>query len=305
MAAELIKCSPEQFETFRAELNEFDDEKILENMKKIQDWYQTQAHLPQNYDKRIVFRFLRGCKHDLERVKRKLNIYFLLRSETPEFYSNRSPSDPDFKLVLDECIAYPLPTTTADGFRVSYFDISDAFDIVAVFKLILMVSDIRLLEEENIRGDVFIFDVQKVNAKLLAKLMSPYTKKVLMAAQEAYPQRLNSIHLINTNLFAEKCVNLIKMFLKSAMKKRFHCHSRLDTLYEHVDRACLPQELGGDSVSVAKLQAGWKEKLESYMPYFAEQEKIHTDRDKVVGKEDFIRSDSFGVEGNFRQLKID
>lgn len=305
MAAELIKCTLEQFETYRAELNEFDDEKIHENVKKIQDWYQTQEHLPQNYDKRIIFRFIRGCKQDLERVKRKLNVYFLLRAEIPEFYANRNFTDTELKLVHEIGVLAPLPYPTPDGYRITYFDVPEDVDMVAVFKYVMMVSDIRILEEENIRGDIFIFNVEKVSAKLLAKLMTPFTKKALMAAQEAYPQRLTSIHLINSNLVAEKCMNLVKMFLKPAMKKRFHVHSKLETLFEHIPKSSLPQELGGDSVSLAKVRAAWRDKIESYLPYFAEQEKIHTDRDKIVSKDGIVQNDAFGIEGNFRRLNVD
>uniref|UniRef100_A0A8D8WR97 Alpha-tocopherol transfer protein-like n=1 Tax=Cacopsylla melanoneura TaxID=428564 RepID=A0A8D8WR97_9HEMI len=307
--AELHKCTPTQFETFRAELNEFDEEKIHENEKKIHDWYSTQPHLPQNYDKRIIRKFIRGCKHDLERVKRKLNFYFLLRAETPEFYANRNPMLPELQYVLTNWPVLPLPNLTQDGYRVTYFEapIDKELDLPSLYKAIMMICDIRTVEEDILRGDVFVFNSENATAKLLSKLVSPLTKKAMAAAQEAYPQRLSAIHVINANVITDKVVNFFKMFVKVSMKNRFHVHSKLDSLYQHVDRSCLPSDLGGGAESIANLTAAWKAKVESYGQWYKEQESVHTDLDKVVAKEDrtTLNGESFGTEGSFRQLKID
>lgn len=36
--------------------------------------------------------FLRGCKHNLEKTKEKIQMYFIARSEVPELFCNRNPS---------------------------------------------------------------------------------------------------------------------------------------------------------------------------------------------------------------------
>ncbi|KAL1454022.1 hypothetical protein WDU94_010317 [Cyamophila willieti] len=97
------------------------------------------------------------------------------------------------------------------------------------------------------------------------------------------------------------------MFVKASMKNRFHVHSKLESLYQHVDRSCLPSDLGGEGESVADLTVAWKAKVESYAQWYKEQESVQTDLDKVVAKEDrlTLNGDSFGTEGSFRQLKID
>ncbi|KAL1454023.1 hypothetical protein WDU94_010318 [Cyamophila willieti] len=134
--AELHKCTAAQFETFRAELNEFDDEKINENEKKIHDWYSTQPHLPQNYGEPVL----------------------------------------------------PLPSLTRDGYRITYFDTpkDKDLDLPSLYKSIMMICDIRTVEEDTLRGDVFIFNSENVTAKVLSKIVSPLTKKALTAAQVSY-----------------------------------------------------------------------------------------------------------------------
>ncbi|XP_008480399.1 uncharacterized protein LOC103517155 [Diaphorina citri] len=146
-----------------------------------------------------------------------------MRAETPELFGNRDTKNPLIQQCLTRCTIVTFPFTTPDGYRITYFaapkDV-DQFDIVALYKVILMIADIRMIEDEFIRGDIFIFNSEGVSGKIVTKVMTPLTKKMLTAAQEAFPQRLASIHVINTNVFGEKTLNFFKMFVKATMKNR-------------------------------------------------------------------------------------
>lgn len=48
----------------------------------------------------LISNFLRGCKHDLEKTKRKLDVYFTLRATTPEFFSQRDPLSNEIQTAL-------------------------------------------------------------------------------------------------------------------------------------------------------------------------------------------------------------
>lgn len=47
--------------------------------------------------------FLRGCKFSLEKVKKKLDMYYTMRNAVPEFFANRDVDRPElaeiFKVV--------------------------------------------------------------------------------------------------------------------------------------------------------------------------------------------------------------
>lgn len=45
--------------------------------------------------------FLRGCKFSLEKVKKKLDMYYTMRNAVPEFFANRDVSKPDLKSLFD------------------------------------------------------------------------------------------------------------------------------------------------------------------------------------------------------------
>lgn len=44
--------------------------------------------------------FLRGCKFSLEKTKRKLDMYFTMRTAVPEFFSDRDPTKPEIQEIF-------------------------------------------------------------------------------------------------------------------------------------------------------------------------------------------------------------
>jgi hypothetical protein len=51
-------------------------------------------------DERITT-FLRGCKFSLEKTKRKLDMYFTMRTAVPDFFHDRDVTRPELKDILD------------------------------------------------------------------------------------------------------------------------------------------------------------------------------------------------------------
>lgn len=45
--------------------------------------------------------FLRGCKFSLEKVKRKLDMYYTMRNAIPEFFADRDITKPELSEILD------------------------------------------------------------------------------------------------------------------------------------------------------------------------------------------------------------
>jgi hypothetical protein len=52
-------------------------------------------------DDQRIMTFLRGCKFSLEKVKRKLDMYFTMRTAVPEFFNDRDVTRPELKEILD------------------------------------------------------------------------------------------------------------------------------------------------------------------------------------------------------------
>jgi hypothetical protein len=52
-------------------------------------------------DDQRIMTFLRGCKFSLEKVKRKLDMYFTMRAAVPEFFTDRDVTRPELKQLLN------------------------------------------------------------------------------------------------------------------------------------------------------------------------------------------------------------
>lgn len=81
----------------------------------------------------------------------------------------------------------PLPRPRRDGARVTLHVLNDvnSSEHVAqdVYRLIFMMADIRMVEEAEISGDVFVFDAANIGVSILLKHAGPMLKKALTLAQ--------------------------------------------------------------------------------------------------------------------------
>ncbi|KAK7604816.1 hypothetical protein V9T40_006002 [Parthenolecanium corni] len=294
------------------ELNETNPNKLEENKAIIQQWLKSQPHLPKNYDERILSTFIRGCKHDLERVKRKLDYYFSYRAIMPDLFSDRDPTGEEFKLMKEYFIAFPLPELTASGCRVTFHKIlsddAGTFDIRVIVKYLLMLGEIRILEEPAFAGDLVLFDVGGAKASVISKLINPVVKRGVSCSQNAMPQRVKEIIVFNAPSYMDTGVNIVKMFVKQKIKERFNVYCDTESVYKHIPRESLPSDYGGKEKSIEALQSEWYKKLESYRSYFEEQELIITDETKRMNKPESTSNEYealFGTRGSFHRLAID
>ncbi|CAH0384285.1 unnamed protein product [Bemisia tabaci] len=295
------------------EINETDDEKIDVNIEIVKEWITRQPHLPQDLDRRILPFFIRGCKHDIERTKRKVDTYFTYRRTIPEFFQNRDPESKEILRASKQFKAFVLPDLTPDGARVTFHSFTnepvEEFDPAALYKMLCMIGDVRMVEEPMISGDIFVFDVGHMTLTHVAKLATPLLKKILLTTQNAFPQRLREIHLINAPSHVDKVVTMFKFFMKPKMKNRWHIHTGIKSLADFIPREMLPSDYGGESKSSDAFQKEWLKKLNAYKTYFEGQENVMVDENKRQDKGSetarFNENNIFGQEGAFRRLNID
>lgn len=98
----LVQPTPQQRVNIREELREPENpEEIERDIKLLREWLDTQPHLPKDMDDGRLRTFLRGCKFSLEKVKKKLDMYYTMRNAIPEFFSNRDINREELSIVLD------------------------------------------------------------------------------------------------------------------------------------------------------------------------------------------------------------
>jgi hypothetical protein len=305
----LVQPAGEMHLKIREELREPDADAIERDCGTIREWLEMQPHLPKDIDDQRLKTFLRGCKFSLEKVKRKLDMYYTMRNAIPEFFADRDVLRPELSAILNYIQLAILPGLTPAGRRVTIFRGDEKSmptpNVSDTMKLTFMLGDIRLVEEQlGVGGDVIIFDASVATPAHFAKYTPAWVKKFLICTQEAYPVKLKEIHIINVSPLVDTIVNFVKPLLKEKIRQRIFFHADLESLYKYVPKSMLPSEYKGDGESIKIINEEWRKKLIEYGPWFKAQENSKANEALRPGSPK-TSDDLFGMDGTFRKLTID
>jgi hypothetical protein len=304
----LVQPTPEQQIHIRKTFNE--DENIRDQaLDTIKNWLRKQPHLPDTWDEHRLLIFLKGCHFSLELCKKKLDMYFTVRTHIPEFFSHRDITSPDLQKVLSIVDGAVLPGLTPDFARVSVCRASkqdfDTPNMADVIKVTFMIGDIRMgMEETGVAYDIYIVDVGFPLAKHFFNVNPLVFKKMFVCIQEAYPVIIKQIHIVNASSFIYTAINTVKPFLGETLSKTIHVHMGVETLYDFVPKEILPEEYGGTAGKLVDFKRQWLKKLEESRAWFKQEESVKADETKRV-QQDINYNAVFGMEGSFRKLSVD
>lgn len=211
------------------ELNE-DPDKIKENLDALREWISKSAHIKARTNDQFLLTFLRGCKFSLERTKKKIDMFYTLRTHIPELIKDRDPLERKTKEIIKLGVGLPLPVTEHPGsprimlIRPGQYD-PNKFTIQEVMRVSTMVNDILMIEDDNmvVSGQIGILDLANVTFAHLVQIQPAFIKKLTMMWQESTPIRQKAFHYINTPRGFEQVFNLFKGFMNEKMKSRVSC----------------------------------------------------------------------------------
>ncbi|XP_072936587.1 uncharacterized protein [Epargyreus clarus] len=308
----LRQLPPHLLEKAKKELDE-DPNRLQSDITALRTWLAKQPHLESvNISDQMLVAFLRGSKYSLERSKEKLDLFYTLRTLTPEFYGNRDPLEPKIQELLKLGVFLPLRNCNKDDsprtclVRCGLIDPS-RHHLSDLVKMTFMITEILLLEDDNfsVAGEETLVDIKGIGMGLVSQWTPTLAKKIITCFEKAIPLRLKSIHLLNTPPGLETAYAIFRAFLGEKLKKRIFLHNQnYKALYKEIPKRILPKEYGGEDGSVEELTDFWKTKVESYREWFLKEEKACSDETKRPGKPK-TTSVLFGVEGSFRKLEVD
>ncbi|XP_005042226.1 PREDICTED: alpha-tocopherol transfer protein [Ficedula albicollis] len=144
-------------------------------------------------------------------------------------------------------------------YRIGQWDPS-LFTAYDVFRVSLITSELIVKEIETQRNGVkAIFDLQGWRFAHAFQISPAVAKKIAAVLTDSFPLKVRGIHLINEPLFFHPVFALIKPFLTEKIKQRVYMHGSnyLQSLTEHFPATILPQEYGGEEVSIEELAKEW------------------------------------------------
>ncbi|KAK9880116.1 hypothetical protein WA026_008631 [Henosepilachna vigintioctopunctata] len=246
--------------------------------KEIKKWAADNPHLHIRTDEKYILPFLRGCKFNLDKTKKKMENFYLMRRDRTEWFKNRNVLSGDIgELVKMGCLVVLKETHENQVVIIIRATAHDPkkHSLNDVLKGGKMILDVAVSEYElaQVYGVIAIIDMTNVKMGHAKQLSLTQIKHMVFAWQNYYcrPQRIqfvNAPHYINIFL------DIFKKFMSEKLSKRVHVsYSGNSSLASIVDRSILPKDYGGDGETIEELGSYWYDKLVSYADWFAEDEK--------------------------------
>ncbi|XP_050428160.1 alpha-tocopherol transfer protein-like [Adelges cooleyi] len=278
-------------------------DKIDEDIDVLIDWLSKQPHLPNVADRVWLKHFLIGCKNNLQRTKKVLESYFVVRADLPELFDDLTTDAEWAKNAMKIGKISLMPKMTPEANRVHILrtieNNDSEFNAVAMCKGTLKTID-YLMRREPIYGMVFIFDLQHCQLSYLLSFTPSLTKNLMRCIHEATPLRVKGIHYVNPPKFVSRLVSFFKMFLPTKIQNRILIHENFESLHKHIPKDVLPNEYGGTAGSIEKLEEelfeNFKEDDESW------KSRPQADLSKRPAQE---KSSEMDMSGTFKKLNLD
>ncbi|CAM4502321.1 unnamed protein product [Lepidochelys olivacea] len=210
----------------------------------------------------FLLRFLRARDFDLPLAWKLLKNYHKWRAECPELSANLQPCS--ILNLLHAGYHGVLRSRDPRGSKVLIYRIGrwdpKTFTAYDVFRVSLITSELIVKERETQRNGVkAIFDLQGWLFAHAFQISPTVAKRIAAVLTDSFPLKVRGIHLINEPLFFHPVFALIKPFLTDKIKERVYMHGSnyIQSLTQHFPASILPQEYGGEDVSIEDLSQEW------------------------------------------------
>ncbi|KAJ2953519.1 hypothetical protein O0L34_g1122 [Tuta absoluta] len=306
------QLSPGLAKIAKKELNE-NPNTLADDLRMLKEWIAKQPHLRARTDDQWLVAILRGCKFSLERVKKKLDLYYTLRTTAPDMTLRIKPTDPKFLdfIRLGTVVILPKSSDLQPRFIVlrpgaynpSTHNIAEVICVLYYLVQILIVED----DTACVLGTKIITDYQGVTFGHITQANPTLIRKMIVITQDSMPVRLKGSHHVNVPGSLDTIFALVKSMLNAKAKERLKIHKTYEDLLNHIPKEIAPKEYGGTGNSIAEINEYWVKKVQEYRSWMAYEETLGTDEYKRPGpaKTSEQMFGVSGVQGSFRKLDID
>ncbi|CAH0564944.1 unnamed protein product [Brassicogethes aeneus] len=276
-----------------------------EDVKKLMEWIDMQAHLPKVTELQVIL-FLHSCMYSNEQAKITIDNYFTVKTLCEDIFGNRN----DLSVLDSQEIGLMtvLPKKTPEGYIVILMKLIDCDPDKFVFAHQIRNFDMNVIRHLNTQGTsegvVIVVDMDGMVFGHLTKLNIIVMKKFMFYLQEAMPIRIRGLHYINVVSFMDKVMALIKPFMNKELLSMFCLHSDLVEFYKTVPIECMPKEYGGENETIQSLKEKERKSYLENKDFYNFEDSQKVDEKKRAGKPKNA-SDFFGVEGTFKKLEVD
>ncbi|KAF0771103.1 retinaldehyde-binding protein 1-like [Aphis craccivora] len=296
------------------QLSAGDDHKLQsydEEVDKLIEWLRDMPHLPNVNDRAWLRNCFIGRKLRIERTKESLDGYFCCRAMIDEFFGVRDPLGNDVQTAMRKTWFGFSTNLTDEGYQVIVTrNITDE-DVPGRYldqwtKYFYMCIDWNL-KRETVNGVIIIYDMATTNKNEVLTQVTPNFLRKSLQCSTFFPYKLIQVHFINVPSYAAVVFNILKSLVPKKIQSRIFMHNNPSDVLQHIQKECVPSDLGGSDKSIQELGEFCKENIIAEREMFmngilslkADMEKKPKDTNSNE------QSELFGFDGNFKQLNID
>ncbi|XP_047358969.1 alpha-tocopherol transfer protein-like isoform X2 [Vespa velutina] len=259
-----------------------------ELLEKLKEWVQ-QCNLSDVPQEQLAI-FAQSCYFQTDATLRCMETYYRIRTNTPEFFSNRDIKLDNLQCSLKVLEFVMLPVPDPNGYNIIFHRLADTkaskYFLNDAIKLMMMTVDENLYNYGCSPGYIFLFDMAGVNIAHLTRISIGSIRKLFEYVQEGMPIRLKAIHVINVVGFMDKILSILKPFMNSEILEMLHLHTgEISEIYKYIPPMCLPKDYGGELDCIEVLHGEHLRKLEQLRDYFHEEETIRQNYNTSMKKE--------------------
>ncbi|KAK0093867.1 hypothetical protein PV326_012435 [Microctonus aethiopoides] len=278
-----LQLLPQSEKNFAAaHLNE-DDTTTTEKIQEIRDWIVSNDKLHARTDNFTILRFLRCCKFNLDKTKKKIYNYYAQRIESPDWFSDRHPFSPELQEIFNLGYFLPLRELDAEGRMIIILRVTihnpRKHQFAHLIKGGKMILDIATKNNVmvSLHGVVVIMDMTGVSLRHALQLTPNVIQRLVHSWQECYPLRIQSFNVVNAPIHINTVLSIFKQFMKPKLREKITIHSETinNFFVTHYPKSChlLPVEFGGTTGTLQNLKEYWKNEVENNSAWYIEEEK--------------------------------
>jgi len=281
----------EMEEVGRREFEE-DQEQVERALAELEAWVAASPHLSKIKANRFnLWSFYRGCHHDMEKTKAKLDLHFTMRGLLPEWWGGWDPRTEELERIIHAGVFLPLRGFDSQGRYVLLIRVGKVDPALMTtndcYKTMCMIFS--MAQENNrqywTRGYVLLVDHEGAGVRHALMTGPEVLRKHKVVFQDCYPMESEVLidkskqliinmptvfqAILNTflALLDRKFLDMIKVIPSSGTK---------DALKECMGEAVLPSEYGGTNGTVEDHRIFWKEEVRKQREWLMEQQNFRT-----------------------------
>ncbi|GAB6020057.1 hypothetical protein CHUAL_014110 [Chamberlinius hualienensis] len=242
-----------------------ENEEQLQSINVVSQWIKSQAPFCGRTDEQFVLMFLRGCKFDIDKTKKKITAYYRNRLICPKWWDDREITNELINLSHHQTVTLlddeepHLPSV--EIFRFSKFG-PNLSNLDKYFKLYSIGLEVILRRPNTqLNGHIMICDFKDYPLWLIPQFMSlRLAKNYYETFYLAAPIMVKKVIGLNCPFMAHIFLNhLMKPFLSEKLKSRIVLYgSQWPNLTDHVPKEMLPEEYGGTAGPIEKHHSTFK-----------------------------------------------